>query len=251
MSNTELSFSSESKGTLTSKSTTLIVVVIVACVVLSNVWNVYRAANGIQSSPNWAGYVWANAQRVDFVSANVTVPRLNCRSTPNAQSSAWVGVGGFGSGSTWPFPQTGINMDCFHGTQVNFTWCSHSSFQEDFVEPGDRISEAVYLKGGNWFCEVQDVTTGSDQARKMNYSYRGTVATSEWIVEDPTLDLRHKALAKLANFRIVPFQDLEISPGRLLLGTGNSSHDLQMKGSSGIIEGKPNWVGSELKVVFG
>ncbi len=242
---------SGSRGMLTSRSTTWLVVAIVACVVLLNVWNTFSSSSKAPSSPNWAGYVWPNAKAVQFVSASVTVPHLNCHATPNARSSAWVGVGGFGSGSTWPFPQAGINMDCIHGTQFNFTWCSHSSFEEDYVEPGDWVSESVYRQGSNWFCQVQDVTSGSDQVKKMNYSYHGTVATTEWIVEDPTLNLKKNTLAKLANFRTVTFRDLSMGPAKVALGKKNSSHELQMQGSSGPVEARPKWSGSELKVVFG
>jgi len=240
----------ESKGMLSSRPITLLVVAIVACVVLVNVWSAYRAENRIQSSPNWAGYVWPNARPVQFVSANVTVPTLDCYSTANARSSAWVGVGGYGANSIWPFPQTGINMDCLHGKQVDFTWCSHSSFRQDYVEPGDLIAESVYRKGGQWFCEVQDVTAGSDQVHGLNYSYKGTLATSEWIVEDPTLNLKRKNLAKLANFRSVSFQDLKTGPGKVVLGTGNLQHEIQIEGSSGKVEAKPTWTGPELQVTF-
>jgi hypothetical protein len=229
----------------------MLVVAIVAFVVLANFLTSSRNANGIQSSPNWSGYVWPNSRPVQFVSAQVTVPTLNCRATPNARSSAWVGVGGFGADSVWPFPQAGINMDCFHGTQVNFTWCSHSSISEDFVGEGDAVTELVYQKNGDWFCRIHDLTSNSNQVHKMNYFYRGTVSTSEWIVEDPTLSLKHMTLAKLADFRTVAFDELKLGPGKLELGTENSDHDIQIEGSSGRVEAKPEWFGTELKVKFG
>lgn len=240
----------EPKRSSTAKSTTWIVVAVVTVVVLANIWNIYRVATGIQSSPNWAGYVWPNAERVHSVSADMTVPTLNCRKTQNGKSSAWVGVGGFGAGSVWPFPQTGVNMDCLHGIQVNFTWCSHSSFLQEFVETGDRIFEEMYRESGNWFCEVDDLTSGRHQLSEVNYTYKGTVATSEWIVEDPTKSLKHQTLAKFADFDSVSFRNLKLSPERLDLKIGVTHHDLQIKSSSGKIEARPIWNGSELKITY-
>src|SRR5262249_16558705 len=50
-------------------------------------------------SPNWSGYVVPSTTSVTEVAGQFTVPKLNCKHTPNAGVSIWAGIGGAGGSS--------------------------------------------------------------------------------------------------------------------------------------------------------
>jgi hypothetical protein len=144
-----------------------------------------RTMTHIRTTPNWAGYVMQDTSGVTTVSATWTVPTLDCRITPNAFSTAWVGVGGFGRDAIWPFPQAGSDSNCVNGDQVNDYWCSHQTFKQYVVSPGDKAR--VFREHERWFCSVKDVTAKTSDVKMMNYRYGGITGTSEWIVESTTI----------------------------------------------------------------
>lgn len=205
----------------------------------------------IRTTPNWAGYIVHDTNGVASVSATWTVPKLDCRITPNALSTAWVGVGGFGHGAIWPFPQAGSDSNCVKGVQVNDYWCSHETFKQYVVSPGDVIETRVFRKHETWFCSVKDVTAKRSDAKMMNYKYGGITGTSEWIVESTTISKRGKSrIGKLADFGRLTFSDMNISPRRLKPDNQVSQDDIMMTGPNGQVIATPSWSAQAMTIRY-
>ena len=205
----------------------------------------------IHTTPNWAGYVMQDTNGVAIVSATWTVPILDCRITPNAFSAAWVGVGGFGHDEIWPFPQAGSDSNCVNGDQVNDYWCSHQTFKQYVVSSGDLIETRVFREHETWFCSVKDVTAKRSDTKMMNYKYDGITGTSEWIVESTTISKGGKSkIGKLADFGRLPFNDMNISPGRLKPGDEESQDDIVMTGPNGRVIASPSWSAEAMTIFY-
>src|ERR1019366_2340466 len=76
-------------------------------------------------SSNWSGYVLPSSTILTETSAQWIVPTLNCTDTVNADSSTWVGIGGFGwstGGNSGALLQTGTDDGCVNGVQQDYGW---------------------------------------------------------------------------------------------------------------------------------
>jgi hypothetical protein len=205
----------------------------------------------IHTTPRWAGYVLQGTNGVTMVSARWTVPTLDCRITPNAVSTAWVGVGGFGHDAIWPFPQAGSDSNCVNGDQVDDFWCSHQTFKQYVVSPGDVIEARIFRKREAWSCSVNDVTAKRSDVKMLNYKYVGSTGTSEWIVESTTISVGGKSkIGKLADFGSLTFSDISISPGRLKPGDQESQDDIMMTGPNGQVIASPSWSAGAMTIFY-
>jgi Peptidase A4 family len=79
-----------------------------------------RAAERSLDSYNWPGYAAARAGRVfRYVRAEFFVPYADCRETPGASSSHWVGLDGLGNGSV---EQLGVAIRCAGSKPRYYAW---------------------------------------------------------------------------------------------------------------------------------
>ena len=192
-------------------------------------------------SNNWSGYLLPSTHGVfRLVGGSWRVPRLDCGAPTDAESSAWVGIGGVrwrDGASSGTLLQTGTNSNCEAGIQVNDGWAEEVPsrpnrqivFSNFPISAGDTIDAQVYKSAsGIWCTRVTDMTSGRfgllqvgsnwsifssrgvaigpEQGSAAGLSYRGGYS-AEWIVEDPT-DSGSKRIEPLADFKNVTFRDL-------------------------------------------
>src|ERR1700731_1347743 len=124
------------------------------------------------TTPNWSGYVFPSSSILTETSAKWTVPTLNCADTANADSSTWVGIGGFGwstGGNSGVLLQTGTDDGCVNGAQRDYGWWelypstpNHSQpFSSFTVSPGNSMEAYVYQQSnGAWVTQLDNLTTG-------------------------------------------------------------------------------------------
>jgi hypothetical protein len=221
----------------------------------AGLWLTTLRIGGGHTTPNWAGYVVQTSSKVSMVSGTWTIPTLDCILTPNARATTWVGVGGFGTEATWPFPQTGIDTNCVHGRQITDSWCSHGTFKFSSASAGDVITARLRRRQETWTCAVKNVTTGRTEAAQLNYRYNGIANTTEWIVENPTLASRRASrlasrLGTLADFRHMTFSKLKMAPQPLVVGNRRSTGDISMSSTVHGIVAWPSWSGNKMTVHF-
>jgi len=197
------------------------------------------------SSTNWSGYVLPSDSIFTAVSAEWTVPTLNCADTPNANSATWVGTGGVtwsNGDSSGSLLQTGTIDDCVNGVQqdsgVFELLPSTPNYAETFndfpVNAGDVISaEVSENSSGQWATFVENLTTGLEgvfgvglgwevetisthtvkgglQGVATSTSYSGAYS-AEWIEEDPENVSAGSSLFSFANYGNVRFSNVETS----------------------------------------
>jgi hypothetical protein len=189
-------------------------------------------------SHNWSGYVIPSTTPVTSVSGRFTVPTLNCKHTPNAGQSEWVGIGG-AQGSSGDLLQTGVRSDCISGAQVDhvgwweeFPENAEVDFKNMVVSPGDAIQASVAQNtNGSWTTRLDDLTTGvsglmttgtfygtvldsnptvwvEEEGSTTGITYAGG-KTAEWIVED--FGRSDGSLVPLADFGTIAFTGLTTS----------------------------------------
>jgi hypothetical protein len=199
-------------------------------------------------SPNWSGYVVpSSSSLVTGVSADWTVPTMNCADTPNGATSTWIGIGGFQwatGGTSGALLQTGTEDDCVNGVQQDTAWWeivpATPNHEEQFtnfpVAPGDQMQASVFeLSDGAWETLLSNLNTGlsalmvtgdawgvgrtesgtitfTKQGNAEGYSYSGAY-TAEWIVEDVEEGSANPGgtYAPFANFGTVTFSNMESS----------------------------------------
>jgi len=226
-----------------------------ASITLYAQWTVVNSSGSAPggTSSNWSGYV-LTGQRGGYqaVSAEWTVPTLNCAVTPNGATADWVGVNGLPN-SPGLF-QDGTSSNCINGVEESNAWWTDEA--ENFlsqtvfvVQSGDLIEAQVYQDAsGYWVYFVKDLTTGEVSTQVEPYS--GAATSAEWIAEDPG-DPNAGGLYLLADFGSVTFTDLGLTvPG----GTWYEppySDAIEMIAPSGAVETLPTQVsGSGASAAF-
>ena len=151
--------------------------------------------NGLDVSPNWAGYVVTGAS-VTTVSGGWIQPTATCAGKAT-QSAFWVGIDGFAT--TDPtVQQVGTDADCTKKTHKIAGGPSYYAWYEMYpgplvplstsvypVAPGDQLSASVTQEGASYKLDITD-------AGRWSYSTLQTPTTvpldasGEWIVEAPT-----------------------------------------------------------------
>jgi hypothetical protein len=192
-------------------------------------------------SDNWSGYIVPSSSALFAdVSAEWTVPELDCAVTPNAERAIWVGIGGVDwptGGSSGTLLRTGISMECVNGSPQYAGWFeeypSNPNNLIDFtgfaVSAGDSIEAWVFQgSNGSWETRVDDLTTGlsgvmvtgagwgvmtdgsstfTNQGSTAGLSYSGGY-TAEWVVEAPAIG---GSIVQLVDYGTVTFSNLTTS----------------------------------------
>jgi Peptidase A4 family len=120
------------------------------------------------ASSNWSGYAVAadSGARIRFVSANFTIPSLNCANLPlgssgSAYAGHWAGLDGFNDATA---EQTGVDAFCdSSGTPAYYAWYEMYPLAPvafTGVNPGDAIHVSVYFDGSAYNLVLTDLTTG-------------------------------------------------------------------------------------------
>lgn len=128
-------------------------------------------------SDNWSGYAALNASGVKLtsVSAEFTVPSLNCATSSPGADGAWVtewaGLDGFTSSTRTSdtVEQEGVDAYCetTSSTPVYYAWYEmYPLAQVAFtgnINPGDAISVSTgrYKSGNSYLLALTDLTTGA------------------------------------------------------------------------------------------
>jgi len=166
------------------------------------------------TSPNWSGYVLAGGGGgYQAISADWTVPTVDCASVPDGNTADWVGVNGWND-SPGLF-QDGTMSQCVNGQQNDYAWWTdeaenYSSIELFAVTPGDVIDAGVYQEtSGYWAYYVTDLTSKASSSAQESFSGPGT--TAEWIAEDPGDPSNYGLLYPLADFGSVTFTDLGLT----------------------------------------
>jgi hypothetical protein len=196
-------------------------------------------------STNWSGYVLPATSIFSQVSASWTVPTLDCASTPDGRSSAWVGTGGAKKGDGILL-QTGTGQHCASGVQVNTGWsellpAANTVFTDFPVDAGDSMTGTVMRNAaGRWVTLLTDHRTGLtgkyvvgvgwsvsgvSQGTSVGTSYAGG-RSAEWIFEDPT-DGTTKTLYPFADFQSATFTGLEANDAPPTLSSAQGSAIVQ------------------------
>jgi hypothetical protein len=121
------------------------------------------------ASSNWSGYAAAadSGVRIRFVSANFTIPSLNCANSPLGSSGSayvghWAGLDGFSDATA---EQTGVDAFCdSSGTPAYYAWYEMYPLAPvafTGVNPGDAIHVSVFFDGSAYNLVLTDLTTGS------------------------------------------------------------------------------------------
>jgi hypothetical protein len=128
----------------------------------------YLAPQMSVASSNWSGYAAAadSGVRIRFVSANFTVPSLNCANSPlgssgSAYAGHWAGLDGFNDATA---EQTGVDAFCdSSGTPAYYAWYEMYPLAPvafTGVNPGDAIHVSVFFDGSAYNLVLTDLTTG-------------------------------------------------------------------------------------------
>lgn len=157
---------------------------------------------------NWAGYAVETSlaspqSAVTDVKGSWIVPAVDCKTTPGAFSSFWIGIDGYSSGTV---EQIGTDSDCSSGKASYYAWYEmYPKFPGNVkmaIKPGDIMTaEVKYVGNGKFSLTLTDVTTGKTFSTTQK-SASAQRSSAEWIAEAPSLGGN---IAPLAKFGTVSF----------------------------------------------
>ena len=156
-------------------------------------------------SDNWSGYV---SQGGGFwqVSGSWTEPSVSCTAA-TAESVFWVGLGGYPS---YPLYQAGSGAFCRNGVPIHALWYELLTPGTTAplvalvqINPGDRISAAITLRGGGAGGHVHLVDETTGYTRDVAFTPAAdSLASAEWIAEATS---HSGTVSTLADFGTVSF----------------------------------------------
>ena len=206
------------------------------------------------ASSNWSGYAVAanSGVRIRFVSANFTIPSLNCANSPlgssgSAYAGHWAGLDGFNDATA---EQTGVDAFCdSSGTPAYYAWYEMYPLAPvafTGVNPGDAIHVSVYFDGSAYNLVLTDLTTGgfinTTQPCPSGSTCRNKSA--EVITEDPGgavaggFDLADFGMANYTGARVT---SLTGTHGTLAAQPNNwTSTEIVMQDTSGTMMAEPS-----------
>ena len=166
-----------------------------------------------ENSRNWSGYAVTGGP---FTSARGTFNVSTVTpAAQNASSAEWVGIDGFGPGSS-TIIQAGIAEDYSVSTNSVRIYAWYELFPAPAfgipltVAAGDTVTVSIAeVTDGLWDILVKDDTNG--QSVTNEFSYSGPSSTAEWIVEAPFSTLT-QSIVPLAPFSSVTFSQLGATP---------------------------------------
>ena len=165
----------------------------------------------------WSGYGFQapSGTTVSSVEGSWTVPKVNpsiVSSNSTAYAGFWVGIDGYGAGST-TVEQIGVDGDVSNGAVHYYAWYEMYPGPQTQLSlsifPGDSISASVaYVSSNSYEVSITDTHNGS------NHSYSQKVsppqgsspsrASAEWIAEAPSSAVTRNVLG-LSEFGTVTF----------------------------------------------
>jgi hypothetical protein len=162
-------------------------------------------SNGVQQSPNWAGYAVSGRNGAfRSVSAAWVQPRANCRGVADQRlAAAWVGLDGF---SDHMVEQTGADSDC-NGSRPTYSgWYemfpAPPVFFRNVLRPGDHMSASVTFRGTRTFILVLSDSTRHWVQRIIKNEARRHRSSAEFIEEAPSTQTGVLPLADFGTVRI-------------------------------------------------
>ena len=198
-------------------------------------------------SYNWSGYAAARVGRVfGYVRAAFFVPYANCRATPGAASSHWVGLDGLGSGSV---EQIGVAIKCAGSKPRYYAWYEMypKTVREIFpVHPGNAILASVrYQPSRRKFrLRLHDVSSGRQFSRALRCAASACTRSSAEVISEAPASAAGKILP-LANYRAAAFTAVTVGTARhhgglrsqwwhtyRIVGVGRTSHRVTQQPSS-------------------
>jgi hypothetical protein len=193
-------------------------------------------------SRNWAGYV-ASSGTFTGVEGAWIVPQASGWQ-PFASGATWVGIGGF---NTADLIQTGTQeLAAQPGQFEYFAWIETlpepSQTIPLAVSPGDLMNASITLQpDGTWQVLLANSTTG--QSFEQNISYNSSLASADWIEEDPST---LRGLVPLDNFGTVHFSNgFTVANGTLSSIAQAEGSAITMVGSNGQVLAEPSALGPD------
>jgi hypothetical protein len=167
---------------------------------------VYDAIRNVTVSYNeiWAGYA-VTGTGFTSVHGSWTVTAVDCKKTPNSDSSEWVGIDGWNSATV---EQTGTDADCDGKTPYYYVWYEFYPLDtmvinDVSIKPDDKFSATVTYDGGHdYTVTITNDTTGEYFTKEVKFDGAdGSGApprnSAEWIME---MDGN-----ELSDFGVAPF----------------------------------------------
>ncbi|MGW3044024.1 G1 family glutamic endopeptidase [Kitasatospora sp. NPDC001159] len=134
------------------------------------------------SDQTWGGYS-DTGKTFTSVSAEWTVPSLDCKATPNSAVSPWVGLDGFNSRTV---EQIGFDQDCSNGAAEYHPWVemypADSVYFTEKIHAGDIIKASVSVQGTKFTLTESDTTQG--WSKTFHETGSDALSSAEVIVED-------------------------------------------------------------------
>ena len=174
------------------------------------------AARRSIGSYNWAGYGVARAGLAfRSVRAAFFVPYADCRATPGASSSHWVGLDGLGSGSV---EQIGVAIRCAGSKPRYYAWYEMypKTVRVVFpVHPGNAILASVrYQPSRRKFrLRLHDISSGRQFSRAVRCAASACTRSSAEVISEAPTSAAGKILP-LADYRAAGFTAVAVGSAR-------------------------------------
>lgn len=153
---------------------------------------VYDFADHVTVSYNtgWAGYA-VTGSAVRYVQGSWIVSAVNCTTTPNTDSSEWVGIDGWTSATV---EQIGTDADCNGKTPYYYVWYEFYPLNTIVIDSvsitaGDKFTASVTYDGADdYTVAITNESTGQSFSKKVKFNGAdGSGApprnSAEWIME--------------------------------------------------------------------
>jgi hypothetical protein len=138
-------------------------------------------------SGNWSGYA-DTGSGFSKVTAAWTEPTGTCSGSTTSLAAFWVGIDGYSSASV---EQDGTLIECYAGTQYQFTWwemypTNAIQVVGQSVKAGDAITASVVRTGTSYALKVTDSTHTANSFSTTQTCSNCKNSSAEWIAEAPS-----------------------------------------------------------------
>lgn len=168
------------------------------------------------ASYNWAGYAAARAGlQFRSVRAAFFVPYADCRGTPGASSSHWVGLDGLGSSSV---EQIGVAVTCTGPKPRYYAWYEMypKAVRVAFrVHPGNAIQASVRYQPSRrkFLLRLRDISSGRHFNRALRCAASACTRSSAEVISEAPTSAAGKILP-LADYRAAGFTAVDVGTAR-------------------------------------
>jgi hypothetical protein len=205
------------------------------------------AAQRAIGSYNWAGYAAARPGRMfRYVRAAFFVPYADCRATPGASASHWVGLDGLGSSSV---EQIGVAISCAGPKPRYYAWYEMypKTARVIFpVHPGNAIVASVRYQPTRrkFLLRLHDISSGRHVSRTLRCAASACTRSSAEVISEAPTSAAGKILP-LADYRAAAYTAVTVGTARhqgglrgrwwrtyRIVGVGRTSHRVTQQPSS-------------------